>query len=310
VAVQGDKRPEEYVLLGQVINRYAFDVVSVYNDLFYQPAFGPLLSMVPHVQRATIGPAALNPYTLHPVEIAGQIAFLDLVTNGRAYLGLARGAWLDQVGIVQRRPLRTLRDAILQIRAIWSGDSLHYSLTRRDVPITLGTWGPRTARLAGELADEVKIGGSASASMAEVLRPWIREGEAVAQRPAGTVGICLGAVTVVDDDRTAARSRARLAVAMYAPVVAPLDPALHDAEWLARIADPARRGDYASVAELIPDAALDRLAFAGRPRDVTRQVEDLASAGVTRVEFGTPHGLDSPEGIRLLGEQVLPSFPQ
>ena len=95
---------------------------------------------------------------------------------------------------------------------------------------------------------------------------------------------------------------------MYVPVVAPLDPSLRDAEWLARIAGPAEQGDLAAVAELIPDDVLDRLAFAGSPADVARQVEDLARAGVTRVEFGTPHGLDALEGIRLLGEQVLPSF--
>jgi 5,10-methylenetetrahydromethanopterin reductase len=59
---------------------------------------------------------------------------------------------------------------------------------------------------------------------------------------------------------------------------------------------------------LIPDRALDSLAFAGTPEDITRQVEDLARAGVGRVEFGTPHGVDPLEGIRLLGERVLPSF--
>ena len=95
---------------------------------------------------------------------------------------------------------------------------------------------------------------------------------------------------------------------MYVPVVAPLDPTLRDADWLARIAGPAARGDFQTVAELIPDAVLDRLAFAGTPADLTRQVEDLSRAGVTRVEFGTPHGLDAVAGIRLLGEQVLPSF--
>jgi 5,10-methylenetetrahydromethanopterin reductase len=122
------------------------------------------------------------------------------------------------------------------------------------------------------------------------------------------VGLCLGAVTVVDTDRARARAAARREVAMYVPVVAPLDPSLRDAEWLARITVPAERGDLQAVADLIPDAVLDRLAFAGSPADLVRQVEDLASAGVTRVEFGTPHGLDALEGIRLLGEQVLPSF--
>src|SRR5207302_5142547 len=101
---------------------------------------------------------------------------------------------------------------------------------------------------------------------------------------------------------------ARREVALYAPVVAPLDPGLRDADWLARVTEPAQRGDYATVADLIPDAALNRLALCGTPNDVVRHVEDLARAGVARVEFGTPHGLDSRAGIRLLGERVLPSF--
>src|SRR5207248_9137275 len=94
VALQGDKTPAEYVAQAQLIDRYAFDVVSVYNDLFFQPAIGPLLTMAPHIHRAMLGPAALNPYTLHPVEIAGQIAFLDQLTNGRAYRGPARRSGL------------------------------------------------------------------------------------------------------------------------------------------------------------------------------------------------------------------------
>ena len=309
VALQGDKTSAEYVAQATLIDRYAFDVVSVYNDLFFQPAIGPLLVMAPHIRRAMLGPAALNPYTLHPVEIAGQIAFLDQVTQGRAYLGLARGAWLDAIGVPQPRPVGALREAVLTIKRLLSGEGeLKYRTFRASVPITIGTWSPRTARLAGEIADEVKIGGSANSSMASHLRPFIVEGEVAAGRRERSVGICLGAVTVVDADRAAARQRARAEVALYAPVVAGLDPSLRDEEWLARIAEPARRGDYARVAALIPDAALDRLAFAGTPHDITRQVEDRARAGVSRVEFGTPHGLDSREGIRALGEQVLPSF--
>jgi 5,10-methylenetetrahydromethanopterin reductase len=281
--------------------------------------------MAPHLHAAQLGPAALNPYTLHPVEIAGQMAVLDLATKGRAYLGLARGAWLDHLGIAQRQPVQTLREAVLLVQHLLAGradgfsggvfqvspgDTFQFTVQRRAVPITIGTWGTRTARLAGELADEVKIGGSANPAMATFLRPCIAQGETDTGRPPGSVGICLGAVTVVDEDRALARAVARREIALYAPVVAPLDPSLRDAEWLARIALPAQRGDRAEVARLIPDDVLDRLAFAGSPVDITRQVEDLVRAGVGRVEFGTPHGLDGRAGIRLLGDRVLPSFPR
>ena len=77
------------------------DVLSVYHDLLYQPAIGPLLLMARVTETIRLGPAALNPFTLHPYEIAGQIAMLDAVSGGRAYLGLAKGAWLDRLGLVR-----------------------------------------------------------------------------------------------------------------------------------------------------------------------------------------------------------------
>jgi len=63
-------------------------------------------------ERLRLGPAALNPFTLHPYEIAGQIAVLDTVSGGRAYLGLVKGAWLDRLGIHEPRPLRALRESV------------------------------------------------------------------------------------------------------------------------------------------------------------------------------------------------------
>src|SRR5438105_7689255 len=116
IAFQTNKAPREYEALAKLIDGYDFDVVSVYNDLLFQPALGPLLWMAPHLHRAHLGPAALNPFTVHPLELAGQAALLDLATAGRAYLGLARGAWLDLLNVETRRPVRTLREAILFIR--------------------------------------------------------------------------------------------------------------------------------------------------------------------------------------------------
>ena len=92
IAFQSDKAPQEYVELARLAERGGFDVVSVYHDLFYQPAIYPLLLMAGVTERVRLGPAALNPFTLHPVEIAGQVAALDAVSGGRAYLGLVRGA--------------------------------------------------------------------------------------------------------------------------------------------------------------------------------------------------------------------------
>ncbi len=322
VAFQSDKTPADYRGLAEVVDRYPFDVVSVYNDLLFQPALGPLLWMAPLLRHAQLGPAALNPYTLHPLEIAGQVALLDHATGGRAYLGLARGAWLDRIGVAQPRPVQTLRETILLVRhllarrteaftgQVWrhaAGATLQYAPLRAAVPVTVGTWGQKTARMAGELADEVKIGGSANPAMILQLRPELNRGSRRAGRGEDAVGICLGAVTVVDVDRELARALARREVALYLTVVAELDPQT-DPEWLERVRAAAERGDMEAIAHDISDDVLDRFAFAGSPRDVVRQVERLASAGATRIEFGTPLGANPAEAIRLLGERVVTAF--
>jgi 5,10-methylenetetrahydromethanopterin reductase len=39
---------------------------------------------------------------------------------------------------------------------------------------------------------------------------------------------------------------------------------------------------------------------------VAEQAQRLIDAGVSRVEFGTPHGLTDLGGVELLGARVLP----
>ena len=84
--------------------------------------------------RVRLGAACLNPYTQHPYEIAGGLAALDAASGGRAYLGLARGAWLEAIGIEQRRPLDHLRDTAAIVRALLSGDEHGYAGARRVRP--------------------------------------------------------------------------------------------------------------------------------------------------------------------------------
>ena len=323
IGFQTNKTPAQYAELAKLVDGYGFDVVSAYNDLMYQPAIAPLMLMAPHVRRAQLGPAVTNPFIIHPVEIAGQVAVLDAATDGRAYIGLGRGAWLDAIDREPRRPLTALREAVLLMKQLLRGDdsgfegrefklvpgaAFRFPVLRPDVPFMIGTWGPETARLAGELADEVKIGGSANPAMVAHLRPHVDAGSAAAGRPAGSVGICLGGVTVVDEDREAARALARRQIAPYVAVIGALDPSIEERGWLEEVAEANRRGDQESVIRAIPDDMLERFAFAGNPEDLVRQAEAAFAGGASRVEFGTPHGRDEAAAIRLLGERVLPYF--
>ena len=203
----GDQLPADYEAIAREAEAAGIDVISVFHDLLYQPALAPLLLMARVTERVRLGPAALNPFTLHPYEIAGQTAMLDLVSGGRAYLGLVKGAWLDKLGLEEERPLQALREAVEIVQKLLAGDTsgvagerftlapgtaLAYERVRPSVPLLIGTWGERTAAWAGTVADELKIGGSANPDLVPVVRGWVGD------RP--RFGIVVGCVTVVDED--------------------------------------------------------------------------------------------------------------
>jgi 5,10-methylenetetrahydromethanopterin reductase len=118
-------------------------------------------------------------------------------------------------------------------------------------------------------------------------------------------------VTVVDEDREVARMAARRSVALYLPVVAPLDPTVTvEPELVSRLRQHVNRNELDAAARLISDDLLDKFAFSGNADDLVRQAEGLFAAGASRVEFGTPHGWYAETGIRMIGEQVIPALRQ
>jgi 5,10-methylenetetrahydromethanopterin reductase len=259
---------------------------------------------------------------MHPYEIAGQVAALQQASGGRAYLGLAKGAWLAAIGLRQDRPVTHLREAVQVVRALLRGDDqgfdgsvfslaagtrLRYRRPSVQPPLLIGTWGPDTAAMAGELADEVKIGGTVNPAMVGVMRQRLAPGIAAAGRDADDVGVVVGAVTVVDKDGAAARARARTEAAMYLAVVGELDPTVQlPPDLVAAVRSFLDAGQHEQAGRLIPDDVLDLFAFSGHPDQVAAQAQRLLDAGASRVEFGTPHGLTDDSGIELLGREVLP----
>jgi 5,10-methylenetetrahydromethanopterin reductase len=322
IAFQTNKPITAYGPLAAAAEAYGFDGVSVYNDLLYQPAWLPLLEIARHTQRVRIGVAAVNPFTCHPVNIAGNISLIDEASQGRTYLGLARGGWLDFLGLEPARPVTALREAMGCIRhllagskepyagdvfSLGGGESLRWPVYRPDIPILLGSWGPKTIRACVDHISEIKIGGTANPGVIPQMKRAIAEAAARIERDPAEIGLALGAVTVVALDGEAARAQARREAALYLSIIAELDQSLEiEPELLQRIKAATAVYDYDEVARNISDDLLRRLAFAGTPDQVAAQASELFEAGAQRVEFGTPHGLNEEEGLRLLGEQVLP----
>lgn len=322
IAFQTNHPLSAYGTMATQCEQYGFQGVTVYNDMLYQPAWLPLLEIARSTRSVRLGPAAVNPFTCHPINIAGNIALLDEASAGRAYLGMARGAWLDFVGLEPARPIAALREAFECVRHLLAQskepyrgqvfqlagrDALRWQIMRPDIPFLLGSWGPATIRACAAQIAELKIGGTTNPAVVRSIRTIASASAQAAGRAPGAIGIAAGAVTVVDRDGDVARALARRKAALYLPVLAPLDPTLQiEPELLERISAAAAAYDFDLAASNISDDLLGRLAFAGTPEQVAGQALALFHGGADRVEFGTPHGLSEETGLRLLGEEVLP----
>jgi 5,10-methylenetetrahydromethanopterin reductase len=270
---------------------YAFDSFSVYGDLYDLPPYG-VLPAAADALRGTlvqhIGPLGVPVSLQHPELTAAHAIALEEQLPGQSSIGLVRGAFLESIG---ERPasLSRLQGTIAYIRQRFGGNT---------PPIYIGGFGPKILAMAGRLAVEgVKLGGSTNPDLATHAAAAIRNPH---------VEIVLGAVSVIDPDRKAARTLARCEVARYLAIVGELDPTIRgdELESLRQFIDRFKAGDpYA--AEAISDGLLDKFALAGTADDALAALEQM-DGKAARFEFGTPHGLGTrPQAIRYIGEAIV-----
>lgn len=315
IAIQTNKPIDDYKKIGILAENFKFDCITVYNDLLYQPPWIPLSLIAQATSSIKIGVASVNPFTSHPINIASNIALINEISKGRAYLGISRGAWLDYLGINQTNPIAVLYDSILVIKhllkqskesfkskyfPLQGGDSLRWSIPHSDIPINLGSWGPKTIVKCKNLVSGIKLGGSANANIVSYYKNLLGNSH---------VDIILGCVTVVDEDSQKAKNLARKEVALYLPVIAKLDKTINiKSDLITEISSLASKFNYSGAAELIDDELLRKFSFSGTPEEIIDQSIEIFKKGATRIEFGTPHGIDSVRGIELLGTKVLPEI--
>ncbi len=314
----------DLVALAQAAEAVGFDQFWLSNDLFLRSAFAILPVLAQATQRIEIGSGILNPYTVHPAELAMFAATMDEVSGNRFNLGLAAGAaeFLKWVGIDQAAPLAVLRETVHAIRRLqagdrgmregrmlrWGNEAYLRVAAPRQTPIYIGALGPRMLALAGEIADGV-LPLLFPPEHYFVVRPLIAQGEArrASHLPPLDLAACIW--VSLDADRTAARQVLAAKIAYYGHALSPL---IWDRLGLAR-ADfaPIEQAmmvdrDEAKAAALVDDRML-RIGVVGDPEAVIERLEPLVVAGVRHLSFGPPLGPDPHAAVRLLG-RVIAAF--
>ncbi len=321
--INNDLPVRDYIALAQAAERAGFDQFWVSNDLFLRSAPVILTAIAGATERIGIGTCILNPYTMHPAEIAMFAATLDEWSGGRFHLGLAAGAaeFLKWIGVAQTAPLDTTRRAITSIRTAlqggrggdpsWSDDAyLRFTANpARPIPIYLGAFSPRMLGLAGEIADGVLPLLFPPESYDEVL-PIIEAGAARAGRTLDEIDLAACIWCSIASDRAAAEAPLKDKIAYYGHA---LSPTIWSRLGVTRAEfDPIERAimterNPEKARNLVTDKML-AIGIAGTPRDLVERLGQLQARGVRHLSLGPPLGPDPLTAIEIIGREVIPHF--
>ena len=92
IRLNNDLPARDYAGLARAAEAAGFDQLWVSDDMFLRGVWPILSACAVATERIGLGTCIVNPYTIHPAEIAMQAAALDELSGGRFKLGLAAGA--------------------------------------------------------------------------------------------------------------------------------------------------------------------------------------------------------------------------
>ncbi len=325
IRLNNDLTISEYVALAQAAEKFGFDQFWVSHDLFFRSAPVLLAAIANGTTRIEIGTCVLNPYTLHPAEIAMLASTMDELSNNRFHLGLAAGArdFLEWVGIEQTHPLAAMRETINAVRTLqrgepyahagkflqWTNEAYLRFRAPRVTPIYVGALGPKMLELAGEIADGV-LPLLFPPEHYFTVKPIVERGSEKRDTRNEKFDFAACIWVSLSEDANLARRVLAQKIAYYGHALSPLIWARlnlkqQDFEPITHAMMIERNKEKAIA---LVDERMLNIGVVGSADDVIARLEPLVNAGVTHLSFGPPLGPDLLYAIELLGTRVLPHF--
>lgn len=186
--------------------RLGFDTAWIADSqLLWRDVWVAMGLAAARTERITLASAVTNVATRFPSVVASAVNTVAELAPGRVWLGLGTGdSSVKPIGLAPSTRAQ-LRDGIGEIRGLLRGESVeingrsvHLQGAQGSVPVHLAASGPRTFRLAGEIADGVlTLAGVSPETLAGTVAP-VAEGARAAGRPMPEVTV--GAFCALTDD--------------------------------------------------------------------------------------------------------------
>jgi alkanesulfonate monooxygenase SsuD/methylene tetrahydromethanopterin reductase-like flavin-dependent oxidoreductase (luciferase family) len=295
-----------------------FDSVFVMDHFYQLPLLGPptlnmmesytlLSALAARTTRVQLGALVTGVTYRNPAVLAKEVTTLDVISRGRAILGI--GAGVEQPtfwGYERKLPMTAVREAVEVCRRMFAGEAvtlqgreisvegakLNFTPFRRDLPILIAARGRNMLELAGELADIVHLASFfVNAGHHRENLEHVKRGAERAGRRMGTFEIDISMPCSVSDDRNAARRAAKRPAAQGILWTAAAERYSRERkDWVRpkqfsvpeHVIEALASWDFWTqahfpdrLADLISDDVLDQFALAGTPEECAERLRAL-----------------------------------
>src|SRR5437763_11206936 len=309
-------------LLDQAIEaeRAGFDIVACSDHLapWWDPSSGPpahcgnawvwLGAAGNATSSVSIGTGVSGiVHRYNPVVMAQQVATLELMNPGRAFLGVGSGEAMNEVPAGLRWPapagqLARTTEALGIIMRLLNGETVSfdgrffraqgarlYDLPSRRPPVYMSAFGPRAAAIAGRLADGVWT--LAHPVKAPAVIAAYRRACEEAGRESGEI-VLQGLAAAADSDESALEGSREW------------KPTLVDDNYARDVHDPAQVG---ASGDEVSDRAFKMMGIVSAdPATHVRKIKAMRALGATAVVIMNVSGADPIGTLNLYGQHVLP----
>ncbi|MFQ6011418.1 MAG: LLM class flavin-dependent oxidoreductase [Nitrososphaerales archaeon] len=292
----------------------------VMGDQLNGPGTYMILSQIAtSTSRLHIGSGLTNPFTRHPVLVAGLAASLYEMAGGRVRMGIVRGPAGrpgDVLGLRINKPITGMVEAVKIIKSLLSTGKVEfegkvfpkavYELGLKapiDVNVVVTTSGLKMARAIGGVADGM-MGPTGTKKFETNFLSNFREGRRAAGlegKPHEFIRMIPASISEDEDESLrVAKPQAAQTIMNRPPHVQALlevEPSLINA-----IKDAGK--DKEKLIEVVPDSLARELVLCGTPDAVIRYIKELEDSGVTEIIIMRP----SDSFMRTFQEKILPAF--
>lgn len=327
---------EKFAELIRIIDDCGVEMIGTYDTTFIGGDAYVRATLIAQVAKnALVGLHPTNPLTREPQIMAGFLASIDAMTEGRAFMDIASGdSAVYNIGMKAATRAR-IEDYVTCIRGLLANGEAtydgrpqrvrwHEETVKKNVPITFCAEGPKTLHLGGRIFNGVIAGTGVLPPVVSDTIARVRAGAESEGRNPDDVDVWFTTRSSLDEDSE------RAVEAIHASVSSILNHSMRFGLNNKNVPGQFRNKiqEYVDGYELydhvleagrnpkrmselgLTDYALERYALAGDVGDWIERIGSLAEVGADKIWFSTERGdLDRQiHYMRVFAEQIRPHF--